>query len=443
MTKPPTWHDPNYAGPKISDADIDSMLRSSPALAVADRLMRFNADREEPSLADRFIASTYTEGRKMAGRSRRAMDEAMLKYRVEMRHSHRFILTDDFVEMATHMSMVPATKTLARLQYATLPYDTTWIEFNLRAKMKVIKELYAHDMSLVDVGHRMGMLLQRINDTDAVCTLVSEIDGDATPHITCYFFSTEERAFDRINGPTFGSRVLSLTGYPGEPVGEDHVGKACLWGYTGKHSEDPAILTKQVSMPYRPERDDMFTPEFLLRHGDPGVTRMHDVYKTVAKEKGDPDTIIVRLIATELKEFTGTVRWLITVLAMLNEVPVHSEQVIRSHQMRINHFTKHKLVDYHRVSLKLPKKNPIKYYERRLNPEEIRRRKAHEVRAHWRTYLHAEHCGYEEHDWTYDNDSGYRLCGKCMAYGRLIHEHIRGNADLGWVRKDYVLKPAT
>ena len=73
----------------------------------------------------------------------------------------------------------------------------------------------------------------------------------------------------------------------------------------------------------------------------------------------------------------------------------------------------------------------------------ITRRRAHEVRAHWRTYLHEQHCGYEQHDWVYDHDNGYRLCGKCEAYGRLIHEHVRGDAKLGWVNKTYVLKTVT
>jgi hypothetical protein len=27
-----------------------------------------------------------------------------------------------------------------------------------------------------------------------------------------------------------------------------------------------------------------------------------------------------------------------------------------------------------------------------------------------------------------------------MAYGRLIHEHVRGDPNLGWVHKDYVIK---
>jgi len=62
------------------------------------------------------------------------------------------------------------------------------------------------------------------------------------------------------------------------------------------------------------------------------------------------------------------------------------------------------------------------------------------VRSFWRTYLNEKACRTEEHKWLYDHDEGYRLCEHCMAYSRLIKEHVRGNPELGWVRKDYIVK---
>jgi len=98
-------------------------------------------------------------------------------------------------------------------------------------------------------------------------------------------------------------------------------------------------------------------------------------------------------------------------------------------------------MDYHRVTLRLPKTKPIPFIERTLANVE-RRHKAHEVREHWRTYVQDNACRREEHQWEYDYPEGYRLCGKCLSFSRLIHEHVRGDASLGWVRKDYVIRPS-
>jgi hypothetical protein len=135
----------------------------------------------------------------------------------------------------------------------------------------------------------------------------------------------------------------------------------------------------------------------------------------------------------------GQMRWLVTALAMLNEVPVRADYVQPSHSMRAPRSKRHNFLDYHKCSLRLPKTRPIPYLERYLANVE-RKHRAHEVRGHWRTYLHESYCPTEEHAWEYDHDNGYRLCGKCMGYSRFIHEHVRGDASLGWVKKDYVIK---
>ena len=429
------------------------LWKASPAMAVADQLLGLSSpwrtsDEEEPSLADLFIASTYTEGRQFKGRARRMFEDILLRYRIDMRRARRFVLDDQFVEMVTVMAFASPEKTLARLQYATLPYEQTWIEFNLHTKMRTIHRVMKKPLhSFSEISPRLGCLLQRINDTDAVCTLIAEYEGKVMPHMTCYFFSITESTFTGRNANFYGCIPMTVAaaegGRPGrlievsantfaQAAAIDSVGKASLWGYTKDGTKEPFA---------KPTPENMRTPEFLLRHGDVGFSRAFPPYEQVlADEKGEGSA--TKLVLTELQEFTGQIRWIVTMLAMLNQVPVHADLVARSHQMRIGHFKKHQFVDYHKITLRLPKTNPVPYIERHIHGSPERRHRAHEVRAHWRTYLHAEHCGPEEHAWHYDYDNGYRLCGKCMAYSRLIHEHVRGNQELGWVRKDYVLKPA-
>jgi hypothetical protein len=434
------------------------MFEQSPALHVASKLLGWDrpSPEEEPSLADQFIASTHIEGAKFHGRTKKLFEEMLMRYRVDMRRAHRFVLDDPFVDMATEMSMASPEKVLARLQYATLPYENTWIEFNLHAKMKAIHRVHGSTFNNADeVSERLGMLLQRIDDTSAVCTLVTDYEGRVMPHMTCYFFSLNERTFVSSNAAYFGCIPMVVGSKTrereDEPTGQvieidlksyqtvanaDSMGKASLWGYTSEKGTE-FVSTQRT--------EKMRTPSFLMRHGDAGFSRAFPPYDALinSHEGEEGKKKAAELILAELREFTGTIRWLVTVLAMLNQVPVHADLVTRSHQMRIGHFKKHQFVDYHKVSLRLPKLHPIPYLERHLRGPSERRHRAHEVRAHWRTYLHAEHCSADEHAWTYDYDDGYRLCDKCMAYGRLIHEHVRGNAELGWVRKDYVIKPST
>lgn len=432
-------------------------------MAVADTLLRRapwrDEPREEPSLADRFIATTHTEHMRFDGRARKRIEEVMMRYRIDMKHANRFMLDDDFTRYATHMANAQPEKVLSRLQYATLPYEQTWIEFDLHVKVDTIRQLHKVEQKGYEgIARRMGFLLQRISDTEAVCTLVSDVsdvdpnDGAVIPHIVCYFFSLNEHNFLLDNRSFFGCNPVQINEEPGlmqpeyhitasfrhDPDLEtDHLGKASLWGYTGAQAPLPP------RSPYLNHGDisSLRTPSFLMRHGDIGFSRMFDPYRMIFEERGQQKKLNL-LILAEMREFIGQVRWLVTVLAMLNQVPVYAEHVVRSHQMKVGQFKKHVTSDYHKVTLRLPKTKPLPYLERHIRGPSERRHRAHEVRAHWRTYLHAEHCGMEDHDWTYDYDDGYRLCGKCMAYGRLIHEHVRGNAELGWVRKDYVIKPS-
>lgn len=435
---------------------FDDLFNVSPALAVADKILGSNSPwrepKEEPSLADEFIASTYTEPKNFHGRTRRLYDDVMLRYRLDMRKAHRFVLDNEFVALATEMAAVQPAKVLARLQYATLPYEQTWIEFDLHAKMRAIHALNGTTFKNADeVSPRLGCLLQRINDTDAVVTLVSPFGERVMPHMTCYFFSITETSFEGSNRPDSFFGCVPMTMAPHDqasiisPISSaewqadqknDSVGKASLWGYTRPNTDGTLVVT-----PTAVRAIEMVTPTFLMRHGDIGLSRAFPPVLTFLHDQ-EATKKATEMILAETKEFTGTVRWLVTVLAMLNQVPVHADLVQRKHQMRVGHLKKHTFVDYHKVTLRLPKTKPIPYIEKHLRGPSERRHRAHEVRAFWRTYLHEQHCAPDDHDWTYDYDDGYRLCGKCMAYGRLIHEHVRGNQELGWVRKDYVLKPS-
>jgi hypothetical protein len=271
-----------------------------------------------------------------------------------------------------------------------------------------------------------------------------------------YFVSTDEHDFLRDNGFADCEPFVARTDEANETrykhiispeeefrrVGNSfsNVAKASLWGYSGDGTQ--GILDGKSEALYR-----VALPKYLMRHGDAAFSRAYIMYQYALlsatglsrTETKDRLVKLVEAITIELREFAGFMRWAVTVLAMLNEVPVRTK-LNQPPGQYTTRFSNKKYLDYHTVTLSLPKTKPLSYLERRLGVHRKHRR--HEVRSHWRTYLPDDrpYCRREEHDWEYDHPNGYRLCGRCMAASSFIPEHERGDASLGWVRKDYVIK---
>jgi len=444
---------PSPSGGRSSAVDFSEALMAGHPAAVkaVDKVMR---DKDEASLADLFVAETYTLPKRLSLNRHQAKEiEPILRsYRQDMLKAHRFVLDNDFVRYATEVSTTTKPeKLLTRLQYATLPYDITWIEFDLKTKVEVMRELHNADNSKFnwdEVADRLGLIIRRLSNTEAVVEMVCETFGahGLIGTTICYFFSVREYAFSGQDGkgtgcrpfvaldqPDAAARILEMS--ENEIYMLQQLGPASLWGYSAGGRS--TMIEKMTQM------KELRLPEFLMRHGVLGTGRMRQVMETFVASAGDKvvfDTI-ASLMVQETTEFTGMMRWIVTVLACLNEVPIDSHHVQPAGTIRTGLTGRRAKMDYHRLVLRVPKEKPVQYIERQFRT--ATRRRAHEVMQHWRNYLHHDvQCRRDEHEWTYDYDEGYRLCGKCMAYSRLIPEHIRGDPSLGWVRKDYVVKPS-
>jgi hypothetical protein len=438
---------------RLNISALPELLAQSPALAVASKIlsgmgggMRRRDDRqddpkEEASLADMFIASTYTlpKDLRMNKREAEQLAPALLRYRILMRDAHRFVLDDDYTRLATEVSnRLTPKKLLHRLFYATLPYETTWIEFDLRIKVHTMRAFHQINdplFNFADVSPRLGLLLHRLSDTAAVCELVSEMQGTVMATLICYFFSTTEHDFTRHDGRRVDCQPFSSTeGVIDRMLKAGHdIGKGALWGF----SSEP---TKKVMVETIDDMATLAIPDFLEHHGDSGYSGMFRPISHITVQRGGKNIkTMADVMAKETAEFTGMMRWVVTVLTMLNEVPMHAEHVQPAGTIRTGLTARRKMVDYHRVTIRLPKTDPVAYIERHFR--HTSRHRAHEVRSHWRTYVKDNKtCKPDDHDWTYDHEEGFRLCGICFAFGRRIPEHIRGDATLGWVNKQYVIK---
>ena len=148
------------------------------------------------------------------------------------------------------------------------------------------------------------------------------------------------------------------------------------------------------------------------------------------------------MIKDEIAEFPGSGAGSCRYVACLNELPTRMTHHQPEHLLRAGLTKRLPAFDYHTVTLRVPKTKPVAYIQRKLSNSESKRR-AHEVRGHWRIYLDDKPCPREEHEWETDWENGYRLCGKCEAYSRFIREHVRGDRALGWVHKSYIVKRET
>jgi len=454
---------PSPSGGKSSAFDFSTALMQGNPVAVqavedAMRTVDWPLDsietkEEEASVADKFIASTYDWCKtfKYTGREEKIVQPILMAYRQAMRKAHRFVLDNEFTRYATEISnRVKPEKLLARIGLATLPYEVTWIEFDLHTKVRVMRAFHGLEGIPDGVSPRMGILLERINDTMCTVTMVGEETGGrlVVPTLTGYVFTIDERTLhfnQRYNGMTpFDAAYRSdrLKGMPefkdvmSDPDSADlmrRVAHGSLWGYG--RSSGVLHSTKELM-------DTIDIPSFLMRHGELAFSRFYDFFENAGRNTTHRLQNLSKVISDEVTEFAGMMRWIVCVLAMLNEVPTRANFVQPMHTMRWGLTRKVAAFDYHRLTLRLPKTRALPYIERKLSNVE-RKHKAHEVRQHWRTYLHPDkQCRPDEHDWVYDEEHGYALCGKCEAYRRRIPEHVRGDASLGWVRKEYVIKPS-
>lgn len=407
--------------------------------------------RKKESLADVFMASTYEWCKffHYSAKHEKQVQPILNHYRQLIRRAHRFTLDNQFTEYATEVSNRMKPETLyQQLKMATLPYETTWIEFNLRVKVRTMRQFHGLSPMPEDgsVAERMGILLTRIDETAATVEMIGEdIGGEVTsPTLSGYIYSLDGREFawnKRYNGMTpfsMSHRAKTLVGksdYWAElatPEAQeviDGVSRGAPWGFGSKSG---VIDYHNIG--------ELRCPPFLLRHGEVCFSPFYDFFEYAGRLRGrEVMSRLSQAVSNEIAEFAGMMRWIVTVLGMLNEVPTRSEYVQPSHAIKAGLTRRLPAFDFHRITLKLPKTKPVPYLERTLSNVE-RKHRAHMVREFWRTYLEDNPCPRGEHEWNYDYENDYRLCGKCMSFGRLIHEHKRGDESLGWIHHEYTIK---
>lgn len=395
-------------------------------------------------LYDKVSAWTYDKPEKAMGAHtkwtsgiiRQASDTIasnLRRYRNAIRQAERFYISDEMVYAALAAGRESA-KLEGWINLARAPFPATWIECSLHSK--------------VAASHSQGALIEAPDYTlvpENIGWLIEELDPDTG------LFRVTTFVADRQDG---GADIAGAQ-WVVAPEGTSHdylripKGMYDLADMFGRKPFPPELAaigmtTFRIDGPKAIVMGSPWVKGHLALAHEPITRAIHaSTLEAAAQRPRARDEIMAELINVfyyTLQEESGTVRFLVAILAMMNEAPT----VKRIHPPRPGYHTrgmnKLRYLNHTHVELKLPKTKPMVYLSKLLDraSSDRRRNRAHMVRGHFRQIergLPGIHC---KHEPTMVED-GVGICARCERIIRWVPSFERGDAALGWVNHDYEL----
>lgn len=346
----------------------------------------------------------------VGSKARRVVEPGFIKLRSRLRAARRFRLNNDFLSEVVHQASVQPAVIRRMAVLANLPFDDVWLEW--------------------DQEHRVR-LQERLGTSEPL------LDGDRGlgGYLLCRDSVAGERVPDRWHAHPFAS-------------GRDEADEAEMGAYCqvripidpqGDEPEPPQEIDETVisGWGYRPgslgsPSDPSSTYRSLLAIGgtSPGV---HTILPIMPLEPS-----LWRAYTSGALEARGDLRFLITVLAMLNSVPiryVHEAAPAGRFTRRLNSMA---YLDSHTVELHVGRAKVVRLLERASR--EASRKRRHEVRGSWALAEYGNGhagCRHLPVDDPALNDGRHALCAKCGSLIVWRDHHMRGDASLGFVQKEY------
>lgn len=342
---------------------------------------------KEPTLIDALLRQTFKP-------EFRAMD-AKGWLRKHLLEARRFVLDDAMSAFMADLaySSLPKVRNAKRDQavidgmrtLARLPHRVTWVEFNMRARIRRAHEAYGVDLQADNSPEKGGWLFIQHPEIETAFMAVeclshcldtrpdqvdlgAPLKEQASPHYIVWFWRTDD-------GDIKEAYPDSLIGHLGSnSLGEDVPIAAALVGVLSYNSQQVAIdIGPYIS----------------------GKTE-NNLYKSAMDQW--------------MKQSASDLRYAWSLLAAINDTPVTVEQV-RPSKGFIARGQYRKFLEHNVIRLKVPGRITLQTLAGRVM--RASRRRAHQVRGHWR--------------------ENYRKPGEKL----WIKEHQRGDASLGFVTHDY------
>lgn len=340
-------------------------------------------------------------------------ERQMLQYRMWIRQARRFVISDSMSDLVVQASLrldkMPLWIVLARI-----PFDVCWFEIDNHQHILSLQRhsTLGHPVNLDEVARKTGWLLVRDK-----------------PHPTRWFAfefaSLAPTEDDLIVGRRDRSDIVvpGLAAYVLDPDG--HPGSPALGGLGIKplSVEVPALpaYIEHVLWGINDPRGNVMAPEWALHRIN---AFMEPLLRTKYRHPFNRSKTyqMDRFIQTQMVENRGIMRFIVTLLAAVNDVPVLYKDV----EARPGHAkTRLKKVPYlsHQViTIKAPKAKPVEWLIKKLDGAAGSRKKRHEVRGHWRVLINRKTRVVQGRTW--------------------IPSHQRGDASLGYVKHDYIIEPS-
>jgi hypothetical protein len=315
-----------------------------------------------------------------------------------VKNARKYVLDDNATAVASQLCSSLPGDIGRMLNLFLLPAQTTWVEMPSaamhmhRCNSKWFDEHAAHPEA------KTGLLFQRFDDVNEIVITVVEHanDGDFPGYIMWpldYALHVDNTSF--FDNDVHGRLVA-------DPNTEEasQIVTAMVWGYDEKLADMSPLVGKAIA--HTANLEEMLSPEELET-----------------------------LSFNTMKELSGALRLAVATIAMLNAVPIVYTENRATGVRRMQGGIKPYFVTS-TISLTIPKRvrKPVDFVRRAI-ASEIKRKRLHDVRSHFR---HLEHKPKAE-GWVEGIHPG---TGK-LCWRKPVKEHTRGDAQLGRVISNTVV----
>jgi hypothetical protein len=406
--------------------------------------------RETLPLMDRIHAMTFQA--KLGNQRITPQAQSVLRsYRMQLRRAEKFVIDDEVVRLVCSITAESDRDVLAVL--SRLPHVPMWLEFDMHVKAKTFAAMgrLMNPLELESIPRDAGYLLYHDGESSSKWIAHSFIGGgnilSTSPGLLTFIFDPEGDAFNPVRGSvTWRSPTLSLR--PGFPKIPAAVGLHQGGSYTIPKGSDVNHLEEVLNHGLI---SGMVDPEHILggdlvASGDPNnPIKPADWFASSSAAIIDPfwDALLtgtktaedINKIGTfEVRENAGMLRWLVTLLAIINGLPRDIRPVqTRPGRLQVGG-SMLPYFQHNTINIIVPRDNRVVWAKKTLDREARNSRRAwHKVIGHWRVIERGKKLTHFCRHIPTLVERGVAVCERCEMLIRWINPHERGDPTIGIV----------
>lgn len=379
--------------------------------------------------ARRKIDRLWPDRQEQAAEAKARLDQLAL--------AHRFLVDDASAAAIEHFTIDHLDLLAAELRDWRPPFERMWLEHDPRPRMVAAGGTSAERVARGEVlPERLGALIQPVRDQIFSIEVVTRCWKGDTALDACDFqpfhwlvdFSDEATAFREEHWLGQEARLERLI-----PV--------TVGGYTEARAMPWLAVAGGVRGADKWARDRKVTTQLNRRLLGRLSRFQRSAVQQVEAHGLLRDAGFRQMLINNLKEAAGQVRFVLGCLAMLQRRIVLPGEPYAQRGRRLVSGKSLPFFGYRQITLEVPGVRRVTAAFKQQEPAAPKRR--HEVAASWCYNAEARAgCADERHDWRPIVPEQRYQCIRCGGKRWRRREHQRGDASLGWVHQDRVVKSA-